>query len=95
MIPLNEDYNGYFERNDFEWSSAERIGKDEIGRTWWFVEDRQNMDYFYAIYPVDDDLYAIFDFYSAEDGDDYKDWIDLYDEAVADCMASETWAGLD
>lgn len=95
MIPLNERYDGYYDE-DFDWSEAQKIGKDNTGRMWWFVGDKQNSSVFYSIYPVDDDEWAIFnDYWLNDESDEYtsQDWIDLFNQAVEDAQASDYWYG--
>lgn len=93
-LPLNEKYDGFYEE-DFDWSDAQEIGKDEIGRMWWFVGDRENGNVFYAIYPVGEDEWAILKDYWLTDDDEYtsQDWIDLYNDAVEDAQESDQWYG--
>ena len=94
-LPLFERYQGLYEE-DFDWYEAQELGRDDTGRMWWFVGDKQNSNVFYSIYPVDDDEWAIFnDYWLTDENDEYtsQDWIDLFNQAVEDAQASDYWYG--
>lgn len=95
-LPLNERYDGYYDE-DFDWSEAQEIGKDNVGRMWWFVGDKENGNVFYSIYPIENDEWAIYNDYWLDVSDEYtsQDWLDLFNQAVEDAQASDYWYGED